>query len=138
MFLWLQSKHGLEEEKMDYLSMRLHTFESENERLKTESLRLKTENEKLKLVHFSYTMHLHWFSYTMHPHLGLLKSHHTHYTEIFSSLTKSISNNLFYLRTNLLCPILYGSAKGLRCTVNLCKQATLKKTKKWFSRLIIA
>ena len=61
MFLWLQSKHGLEEEKMDYLSMRLHTFESENERLKTESLRLKTENEKLKLVRFSYTMY---------PHLG--------------------------------------------------------------------
>ena len=40
---------------MDYLSMRLHTFESENERLKTESLRLKTENEKLKLVGFTYT-----------------------------------------------------------------------------------
>ena len=55
MILWLQSKHGLEEEKMDYLSMRLHTFESENERLKTESLRLKTENEKLKLVGFTHT-----------------------------------------------------------------------------------
>ena len=66
MNILLQSKHGAEGEKLDYLTLRLQTVESENDRLKTESLRLKTENDKLRMVTYKifghsckmYPMHL--------------------------------------------------------------------------------
>ena len=54
----LQSKHGVEGEKLDYLTLRLQTVETENDRLKTESLRLKTENDKLRMVNFKTQRHI--------------------------------------------------------------------------------
>ncbi|XP_060608216.1 rab11 family-interacting protein 4-like isoform X2 [Ruditapes philippinarum] len=43
------NKHGIENEKMDYLTLRLQTFETENERLKTDVVRLKNENDRLRM-----------------------------------------------------------------------------------------
>jgi len=51
--LWpvvFQSKQGLEHEKVDYLTMRLQTVETENDRLKTDAVRLKNENDRLRMV----------------------------------------------------------------------------------------
>jgi len=48
--LVFQSKQGVEQEKMDYLTMRLQTFEGENERLKADSIRLKNDNDRLRMV----------------------------------------------------------------------------------------
>ncbi|XP_052268698.1 uncharacterized protein LOC127870079 [Dreissena polymorpha] len=45
----LVSKNSLENDKVDYLTMRLQNFESENERLKTDVVRLKNENDKLRM-----------------------------------------------------------------------------------------
>jgi hypothetical protein len=38
---------------MDYLTLRLQTFETENERLKTDVVRLKNENDRLRMVRLS-------------------------------------------------------------------------------------
>lgn len=48
--LTFQNKQGMENEKMDYLAMRLQTFETENERLKGDVVRLKNENDRLRMV----------------------------------------------------------------------------------------
>ncbi|XP_052267224.1 rab11 family-interacting protein 4A-like isoform X2 [Dreissena polymorpha] len=45
----LVSKNSLENDKVEYLTMRLQNFESENERLKTDVVRLKNENDKLRM-----------------------------------------------------------------------------------------
>ena len=45
-----QNKQGMENEKIDYLAVRLQTFETENERLKGDVVRLKNDNDRLRMV----------------------------------------------------------------------------------------
>jgi len=40
----------MENEKIDYLAVRLQTFETENERLKGDVVRLKNDNDRLRMV----------------------------------------------------------------------------------------
>ncbi|XP_052765644.1 rab11 family-interacting protein 4A-like isoform X2 [Mya arenaria] len=43
------AKNVIESEKMDYLTLRLQTVENENDRLKTDVVRLKNENDRLRM-----------------------------------------------------------------------------------------
>ncbi|WAQ96398.1 RFIP4-like protein [Mya arenaria] len=44
------AKNVIESEKMDYLTLRLQTVENENDRLKTDVVRLKNENDRLRML----------------------------------------------------------------------------------------